>query len=126
MRNRSIQLGRLHFHHTLLDWVGRWPLGVIAYRRRVLYLNEAAAQLLGGQRRRDLIGRPIGRIYRPDAYSPFAGVTRQRALLRRLDGQDVPVRRAVFPRAHAGARHDAHVPVPGHRRGTRTARSRCW
>ena len=89
MRNRSIQLGRLHFHHTLLDWVGRWPLGVIAYRRRVLYLNEAAAQLLGGQRRRDLIGRPIGRIYRPDAYSPFAGVTRQRALLRRLDGQDV-------------------------------------
>ena len=58
MRNRSFQLGRLHFHHTLLDWVGRWPLGVIAHRRRVLYVNEAAAHLLGGERRRDLIGRP--------------------------------------------------------------------
>ena len=90
MRNRSIQLGRLHFHHTLLDWIGRWPLGILAYRRRVLYVNEAAAHLLGGVRRRDLIGRPIGRIYRPDSYSPFGGLTRQRTLLRRLDGQVVP------------------------------------
>ena len=90
MRNRSIQLGRLHFHHTLLDWIGRWPLGVLAYRRRVLYVNEAAAHLLGGERRRDLFGKPIDRIYRPDSYSPFGGLTRQRALLRRLDGQVVP------------------------------------
>ena len=89
MRNRSIQLGRLHFHHTLLDWIGLWPLGGLAHRRRVLYVNEAAAQLLGGQRRRDLIGRPIGRFYRPDAYSPFVAVSRQRTLLRRLDGQGV-------------------------------------
>ena len=90
MRNRSIQLGRLHFHHTLLDWIGRWPLGILAYRRRVLYVNEAAAHVLGGERRRDLIGRPIGRIYRPDSHSPFGGLNRQRAMLRRLDGQVVP------------------------------------
>ena len=88
MRNRSIQLGRLHFHHTLLDWVWRWPLGVLAYRRRVLYVNDSAAHLLGGKRR-DLIGRPIDRIYRPDAYSPFGRLSRQRAMLRRLDGQGV-------------------------------------
>lgn len=90
MRNRSIQLGRLHFHHTLLDWVGGWPLGVIAHRRRVLYVNEAAAHLLGGERRRDLIGRPAGRIYRPDAYSPFGSLSRRRVALRRLDGERVP------------------------------------
>ena len=89
MRNRSIQLGRLHFHHTLLDWIGRWPLGVLAFRRRVLYVNDTAAHLLGGERRRDLIGRPIGRIYHPDPYSPFGRLSRQRVMLRRLDGERV-------------------------------------
>ena len=90
MRNRSMQLGRLHFHHTLLDWLGQWPLGVLAHRRRILFANEAAALLLGGRRRRDLIGRPISRVYQPESYSPFNKPASDRVLLRRLDGSRVP------------------------------------
>ena len=82
MRNRSIQLGRLHFHHTLLDWVWRWPLGVLAYRRRVLYVNENAAHLLGGAP-----PRPDRQAHRPLLPS------------RRLQ----PVRQAVAPARHAPA-----------------------
>ena len=87
MRNRSIQLGRLHFHHTLLDWVGLWPLGAVAHRRRILYANESAVRLLGGQRPGDLIGKHVGRVYQPDTYSAIDRPSNRRALLRRLDGE---------------------------------------
>ena len=73
MRNRSIQLGRLHFHHTLLDWIGRWPLGVLAFRRRVLYVNDTAAHLLGGERRRDLIAGPLAASTIPTPTARSAG-----------------------------------------------------
>lgn len=90
MRNRSIQLGRLHFHHTLLDWVGLWPLGVIAHRRRILYANATAVRLLAGERPRDLVGRRVGRVYQPDTYSAIDRPSNRRALFRRLDGERVP------------------------------------
>ena len=89
MPYRSLQLGRLHFHHTLLDWLGLWPLAVLAHRRRILFANEAAAHLLGGQRRRDLIGKDIDRVYQPEAYSPFSRPAVARVQLRRLDGARV-------------------------------------
>ena len=87
MRNRSIQLGRLHFHHTLLDWVGLWPLGAVAHRRRILYANETAVRLLGGERPDDLIGRHVGRVYQPDTHSAIDRPSSRRVLLRRLDGE---------------------------------------
>ena len=87
MRNRSMQLGRLHFHHTLLDWVGLWPLGAVAHRRRILYANETAVRLLGGERPGDLIGRHVGRVYQPDNHSPIDRPSNRRVLLRRLDGE---------------------------------------
>ena len=90
MPNRSMQVGRLHFHHTLLDWLGQWPLGILVHRRRILFVNEVAAHLLGGQRRRDLIGRHIGTVYRPESFSPFSRPSYRGALLRRLDGERVP------------------------------------
>lgn len=89
MRNRSIQLGRLHFHHTLLDWVGLWPLAAVAHRRRILYANETAVRLLGGERPGDLIGRYIGRVYQPDTQSAIDRPSNRRVLLRRLDGERV-------------------------------------
>ena len=90
MRNRSIQLGRLHFHHTLLDWVGLWPLGVIAHRHRILYANATAVRLLAGERPRDLVGKRVGRVYQPDTYSAIDRPSNRRALFRRLDGERVP------------------------------------
>ena len=89
MSIRSLLLGRLHFHHTVLNWVGLWPLGVIAHRRRILFANLAAAQLLGGQRRSDLLGRDAGRVYRPEPYTPFSRPSVARLQLRRLDGSPV-------------------------------------
>lgn len=90
MRNRSIQLGRLHFHHTLLDWVGLWPLGVLAHRRRILYANATAVRLLAGGRPRDLVGRRVDRVYQADTYSAIDRPSSRRLLLRRLDGERVP------------------------------------
>ena len=90
MPRRSLQLGRLHFHHTLLDWVGLWPLAILAHRRRILFANEAAVHLLGARRRRDLIGRDVERVYRPESYSPFSKPAVSRLQLRRFDGERVP------------------------------------
>lgn len=96
MRNRSIQLGRLHFHHTLLDWVGLWPLGVLAHRRRILYANATAARLLAGERAREIVGRRVDRVYQPDTYSAIDRPSTRRALLRRLDGERVPCELLCF------------------------------
>ena len=89
MRMRSVQLGGLHLHHTLFGWLGHWPVGILAHRRRILYANEAATQLLGGHRRRDLVGLDIGRVYEPESYNPFAKASMGRTRLRMLDGNRV-------------------------------------
>ena len=89
MRNRSVQLGSLHLHHTLLGWLGQWPVGILAHRRRILFANEAAAQLLGGRRRQDLVGKDIGRVYEPEPHNPFAKPAIGRMRLRKLDGSRV-------------------------------------
>ena len=86
MRNRSVQLGSLHLHHTLLAWLGLWPVGILAHRRRILFANEAAAQLLGGRRRHDLVGKDISRVYEPEPDNPLAKPAIGRMRLRKLDG----------------------------------------
>lgn len=97
MRNRSIQLGSLHLHHTLLSWLGQWPVGILAHRRRILFANEAAAQLLGGRRRRDLVGMDITRVYEPESYNAFAKPAMGRMRLRKLDGSRVQFSVLSFP-----------------------------
>lgn len=89
MRNRSIQLGRLHFHHTLLDWLSQWPLGILVHRHRILFANTAAAYLLGCERSRQLVGQHVGRVYRPESHGPFGKTSMRRVLLRRMDGERV-------------------------------------
>ena len=97
MRNRSVQLGSLHVHHTLLSWLGQWPVGILVHRRRILFANEAAAQLLGGQRRRDLVGVDITRVYEPASRNPFAKPAMGRTRLRKLDGSRVQFNVLSFP-----------------------------
>lgn len=97
MRNRSVQLGSLHIHHTLLGWLGHWPVGILAHRRRILFANDTAARLLGGQRRRDLVGKNISRVYEPESYDPFARPAMGRTRLRKLDGTRVQFSVLSFP-----------------------------